>query len=59
MGTANKHAFTLKAQLQILLFLRGDVYRPTHDIHKLIKAAYMNGAKMEARKHEPVRVGGE
>lgn len=30
-----------------------------HDIHKLIKAAYMKGAKMEAQKNEPVRVGGE
>lgn len=30
-----------------------------HDIHKLIKAAYMKGAKMESIKNEPVRVGGE
>lgn len=29
-----------------------------HVVHKLIKAAYMKGAKMEALTHEPVRCGG-
>lgn len=29
-----------------------------HTINKLVKAAYMKGGKVEAQKHEPIRVGG-